>query len=312
MSIISIVFLKTISVLLSVIIGFVAGRYANVARDSIATLLFYFISPIVFFSIPASTVITISSLGITVVTFIIASALSIIAYYLSGMYWSDEKIRGIIALSAGTANGGYFMLPIAATLFDDYTLSIYMMAIIGVNVYESSVGFYFCARSLNSTKESIINVLKSPILNSFMLGCCLSFLGFTLPDFLDDFLYNMRGAYSILGMIMVGLGVANLSKFEIDKKFTLFTFIVKFAFYPLAIGMFILLDKFILKYYDENYYNALYLLSTAPMAANVIVVASLQKLHPEKVATTVVLSLLFVLIYMPIMVGIFLDDLATT
>jgi predicted permease len=47
----------------------------------------------------------------------------------------------------------------------------------------------------------------------------------------------------------------------------------------------------------------------APMAANIIVIASLQKFHPEKVATTVFLSLLFVVIYMPVMVIIFLSDL---
>lgn len=62
MAIFSIVFFKTISVLLSVIIGFFAGKYSNVERDGIASLLFYFISPIVFFAIPASTTLTLSAL----------------------------------------------------------------------------------------------------------------------------------------------------------------------------------------------------------------------------------------------------------
>ncbi|WP_341760843.1 AEC family transporter [Candidatus Tisiphia endosymbiont of Thecophora atra] len=308
MAIFTIVFFKTISVLLSVVIGFLAGRYSKVERDSIASLLFYFISPIVFFAIPASTTLTLSALSVTVVVFFIATLLSIFSYYFFGRYWLDHT-RNIIALSAGTANGGYFMLPIAAALFDDYVLSIYMMAVIGINIFESSVGFYICARSFANSSESILKVVKLPILNGFLLGCLFSFAGFTLPDFLDDFIYNMRGAFSILGMVMVGLALSALQKFEIDIKFTLATFMAKFLFYPLGVNIFILLDKFVLGWYDENYYNALRLLSTAPMAANVIVIASLQKFYPEKVATTVFLSLLFGVVYIPVMVTIFLSDL---
>ncbi len=308
MTIFSLVFFKTISVLLSVLIGFLAGRYSKVERDSIASLLFYFFSPIVFFAVPASTTLTFGALSITLVTFTIATMLAIGAYYVAGFFWQDHT-RNIIALSAGTANSGYFMLPIAAALFDDYTLGIYMMAIIGVSVYESSIGFYICARSFSSTRESIIKVLKLPLLNAFALGCVFSFLGFTLPEFLDDFVYNMRGAFSILGMVMVGLGLSSLKTFEVDLKFTLATFTSKFICYPLIINIFILLDKYILGWYDQNYYNALQLMSSAPMAANIIVIASLQKFHPERVAATVLLSLLFVSIYMPIMVSIFLSDL---
>lgn len=310
MAIFSIVFFKTVSVLLSVIIGFLAGKYSNVQRDSISSLLFYFISPIVFFTIPASTTLTSSTLSISLVTFLIATGLSIFSYYFFGMYWQDHT-KNILAMSAGTANTGYFMLPIATTLFDDYTLSIYMMAVIGVNIYESTIGFYICAKSFSTTKESIIKVLKLPILNAFMIGCLFSFGGFTLPEFLDDFIYNMKGAYSILGMIMVGLGLSNLQKFEIDVKFTLASFAAKFLFYPIAINCFIIFDRLFTHWYDNNYYNCLQLLSTAPLAANIIVISTLQRFHPEKVAATVLLSLIFSLLYLPIMVSLFLSDLTT-
>ncbi len=308
MTIFSIVFFKTISILLSVVIGFLAGRYANVQRDSIATLLFYFISPIVFFSIPASTTLTLSALSITLVTFSMATFLSIAAYYFFGRYWQDHT-RNILALSAGSANTGYFMLPIAAALFDDYTLGIYMMAVIGVNIYESTIGFYICARSFNSSKDSILTVLRLPTLNGFLLGCLFSFSGLELPDFLDDFIYNMRGSFSILGMVMVGLAVSTLQKFEVDVKFTLATFAAKFIGYPLIVNIFIIIDRFLIGWYTDSHYNALQLLSTAPLAANIIIISSLQKFHPERAAATVLLSLLFVLFYTPIMVSIFLSDL---
>lgn len=308
MAISSIVFFKTVSVFLSVIIGFLAGRYFNVERDSIASLLFYFVSPVVFFSIPASVPISFAEISISIVTFIIASGLCLLAYYISGIYWQD-RTRNVIALSAGTANTGYFMMPIAAALFDDTTLSMYMMAIVGTSIYEATVGFYICARSFGTVRESIMEVLKLPILNAFLLGCLFSFAGLSFPAFLDGFVDDMKAAFSILGMIMVGLGLADLRKFEIDPKFTLATFIAKFLFYPLAINVFIVFDRFVTQWYNESHYNALQLLSIAPMASNIIVISSLQKFYPERVAATVLLSLLFALIYMPIMASLFLSDL---
>lgn len=302
------VFFKTISVLLNVLIGFLAGKYFNVQRDGIAALLFYFIAPIVFFAIPANTDLTFAALSITLTTFVIATIISLGSYYIFGFYWQDHT-RNIIALSAGTANCGYFMLPVAAALFDDFTLGIYMMAIIGVNIFESSIGFYLCVKNFSSRKESIFKVLKLPILNGFCLGCLFSFSNIDLPEFLKDFTLSMRGTYSVFGMIMIGLGLSTLKTFSIDWKFTFATFTAKFLFYPVVINIFIILDRICLHWYNENHYNALQLLSTAPMAANTIVIASLQKFHPEKVAATVLLSLFFALIYMPIMVSIFLSDL---
>jgi predicted permease len=298
------IFLKLISALLSVVIGFLAGKFSKVERDPVASLLFYFISPIVFFAIPASVTLSFSALSITLVTFIIATIQCLICYNIFGIYF-DSQSRNILSMTSGTANAGYFVLPVAVSIFDDYTLSIYMMAVVGLSLYESSIGFFICARSFSSTQDSIKKVLRLPNLNAFFIGCLFSAAGFTLPDFLDDFIYNMRGTYSVLGMIMIGLGISTLSKFEVDLKFTGAAFISKFIFYPAIVNVFILLDKLIMHNYSASHYQALQLLSTAPMAANTIVFASLMKMNTEKVATTVLLSALFSLIYMPTVISLY-------
>ncbi len=308
MAIFSLVFFKVLSSLLSVAIGYLSGRFSNVEKESIASLLFYFVAPIVFFAIPTSTELKFSSLAITALTFVICTGLGFFSYWLYGKFWQDSH-RNMLALSAGTGNSGYLVLPIATIIFNDNTLSIYALGLIGVSVYEASVGCYFCARNVDSFKRSMIKVIRLPLLNSFFLGCTLSLLGFNLPAVLDDFIADMKGAYSILGMLMIGLALAKIKKFELDTKFTLAAFASKFIFYPVAFNIFILLDKYVLGWYDNEYYNALQLLSLAPLATNTIILASLYKIYPEKVATAVLLSLIFVLLYMPIMCWIFLQDI---
>jgi len=307
MAIFSLVFFKVLSALLSVVIGYLAGRFSNVEKESIASLLFYFVAPIVFFAIPTNTHLTFNALGITAVTFVLSSFLGFFSYWLYGKFWQDSH-KNILGLSAGTGNSGYVVLPVATAIFNDNTLSIYALGLIGIAIYESSIGCYFCARSVSTFKQSVLKVIKLPLLNAFFFGCTLSLMGFQLPHFFDDFVANMKGSYSILGMVMIGVALSKVQKFELDVKFTMAAFASKFLYYPIVFNVFILFDRFVLGWYDNEYYNALQLLSIAPLATNTIVLASLYKIYPEKVATAVLLSLIFVLIYMPVMASIFLQD----
>lgn len=311
MAIFSLVFFKVLSALLSVVIGYLAGRFSNVEKESIASLLFYFVAPIVFFAIPTNTHLTFNALGITAVTFVLSSFLGFFSYWLYGKFWQDSH-KNILGLSAGTGNSGYVVLPVATAIFNDNTLSIYALGLIGIAIYESSIGCYFCARSVSTFKQSVLKVIKLPLLNAFFFGCTLSLMGFQLPHFLNDFVANMKGSYSILGMVMIGVALSKVQKFEFDVKFTMAAFASKFLYYPIVFNVFILFDRFVLGWYDNEYYNALQLLSIAPLATNTIVLASLYKIYPEKVATAVLLSLIFVLIYMPIMASIFLQDVNIT
>ncbi len=308
MAIFSLVFFKVFSSLLSVLMGFLSGKFTEIQKDSIALLLFYFVAPIVFFAIPTSANLTFSSLGITLVSFCLASSIGFFSFWIYGKIWQDSH-RNILAMSAGTGNSGYVVLPIATALFDDYTLSIYALGLIGISMYDVSIGCYFCARNIHSFRESVMKVVRLPILNAFFFGCVLSLLGFQLPNFFDEFVANMKGAFSILGMVTIGLALSKITKFKIDVKFTSAAFISKFLFYPIIFNLFILLDKFLLGWYDVNYYNALQILCIAPIATNTIVLASLYKIYPEKMATALLLSLIFALLYMPIMATIFLQDI---
>jgi len=184
-----------------------------------------------------------------------------------------------------------------------------MMAAVGISIYDCSVGYYMCIHNLSSTKQSILRIFKMPTLISFALGCCFSLLGITLPDFLEDFIYNIRGAYSILGMVLIGLGLATMKSIVIDKKFTLSICAAKFIFYPIAINIFILLDKLWLNWYESNTYYALQLISTAPIAANTMVMGNLLKFSQERIATSLLISLLIALIYIPLISSILFDDL---
>lgn len=299
------VFFQIISVLLSVIVGFSAGKLKGVERDSITSLLFFFISPIVFFAIPASSKLGMHEISVALVTFFISTTMSVGVYYFAPSKWQG-KIRNMLAISAGTVNAGYFMLPVASTIFDDYTLTIYTMLIMGLNIFEISIGYYLCFSDLDKGFHGIVKqMLRLPTLHAFVLGCLFSIFGFNLPDFFDDFVFNMRSTYSVLGMIMIGLSLSKIEKFEMNKEFTLFMLAIKFILYPFIANLLILLDKYAFHLYDNSCYQALQLISVAPIGANTIIIASMIGLPQERMATTVIISCVVALIYVPLMVSVF-------
>ncbi len=311
MVIFKIVFFKILSSLIVVLIGFIAGKKYKIDGETISTLLFYFIAPIVFFSIMTSTSFKAHDFIIIVISFSMSAIMSIASFIGYKKIWQDFN-RNILSFSAGTGNTGYIVLPIAAELFDSYTLGIYTLALIGVAFYEISIGYYICSFDKLVNRWYLVKkILKLPIFIAFILGCILNFLGFTVPVFLIEFNKNIQGTFSFLGVLLVGIALSQIKEFKVELKFILASFANKFLFLPLLTNFFILLDYFLFKIYAGNvsYYNALNLLSLAPLASNVVVMSSLYRAETAKVASTVLMSIIFVLLYMPLMCTILIKGL---
>lgn len=298
MAIFSITFFKIFSSLLSVLLGFLAGKFAEVKKDGIASLLFYFITPIVYFAIPASASLKFNDFGITLITFVITSSLACFAYWFNCKLWKDLR-PNILAFSAGTCNSSYLGIPIAAAIFDEHSLGIFVLASIGVAIYEVLVGFYFCTRSQFTVYETLLKMVKLPIFSAFILGCTIGLSDFTLPDFLDEFVKDMRGTFSILGMMLIGLALSCVNEFKFNYKFIGSAFFSKFVLYPLVFNLFIILDQLFFGWYDASYYNVLQLLCIMPLASSTILFSSLFNLYSEEMATATVLAMIFALLYIP-------------
>ena len=291
---------KILPLYVTIAMGFLSGKYLKINRETIATLMFYVITPVVIFTGVMHTKLDLNILLLPVITFLISTSLCFLFYYFSGFIWNDP-LRNLAAFSAGTANTGYFGLPIAILLFSNQGEGIYIMALLGMTLYENSVGYYTLARGSYSVADCLKKLAKLPTLYAFLVALVLNSLQVPMLHFLSDFVQYFKGAYTVLGMLIIGLGVANLSRFSLDFKFIGVTFLARFVAWPLAIAGVISLDCFVFGFFDIQIYRALMLVAIVPLAANMVVLASLFNNHPEKAATAVLLSTLFALIFVPLM-----------
>lgn len=305
MSIFFIILLKIFPLYINIILGYFSTKLLDVKRESIANILIYILGPIVVFSATLSVKIDLSILFLPVFFYIFCSAIAFIALFIFKNTWNDPT-SNILAFSAGTGNTGYFGIPLAIIFFPPYLADIYIFTVLASLLYESTSGFYVTAKGNFTVRQSINKMLKLPILYAFILGVILNLLGITIPDEISAYTSQFKGAYGILGMMMLGMGLVGLNKSsDLDVKFISITFILKFIFWPLAILGVIYIDREFYMFLNEDLYKVMFLFSIVPLAGNTVTLAVLLNAKPEKASFTVLLSTIVSIIYIPIVLALY-------
>lgn len=306
MSVFFVLLFKIIPLYMNLILGFIAGKWLHVQRESIATLVIYMVAPIVFFTGIVRMDLTPSLLAVPLLGFTLALIICTGSYLFTRQIYSNAR-PNIMAAAAGTGNTGYFGLPIAMMLFDAQAVGVYLLLSIGITIYENTVGFYLTAKGNMTAGDALRKTLRLPLIYAFLAGVVVNFSGMTMPELVNDFAGYMRGAYTVLGMMIIGLALSTLARFTLDTGFTVLLFAARFGLWPLLAFGTVWLDRNLLGFYDSHVHKAVILASFMPLAANSAAVAALLKCEPEKIATAVLLSTLFAAIYVPVMVSVFLQ-----
>ncbi|MBA3958153.1 MAG: AEC family transporter [Parachlamydiaceae bacterium] len=303
--------LKIAPLYMNILLGFAAGKLLGTPRDVLGRLMFYMINPIIMFNGILYTKIDAGVLSLPVLIFVVSCSLCLLFYFLASYIWKDST-RNLAAFSAGSGNTGYFGLPLVLMLLDKQGEGVYMMAMMGISLYENSLGFYICAKGTHTPRECALKLFKLPTVYAFLVALTLNVIGTPIPVVFQDFICHIKGTFVVLGMMIIGVGLAGLTSFKLDFKFVGLTFLAKFVVWPTIILGVIALDMHFLHLFSRDIYDALILLSIVPLAVNTVVLASVLHAQPEKAAVTVMLGTLFALLYVPFMVITFMPEAAAT
>ncbi len=296
-------FSQTLPLYLLIVVGFLAGRYLSVNREATARLLIYVVSPAVIFFGTLQAPLSGATLSLPLLLFAICSSVALSTHFLTHRIYKSGTERNILAFAVGSGNTGYFGIPVALFLYGESAIPIQIIAIQGFLIFENTLGFYLTARGNFSARESIRKVVRLPSLYAFLVGLLCQLLGITIEGPLSHLYPSFRGAYTVLGMMMLGLGFAQLKRPTIDLRFTSIAFLAKFGAWPALMAGVILLNQHFLHFYDAETVKILWLLAIVPLPINSVALAAELRAHPEKMSVTVLLSTLFALLYMPLMLG---------
>lgn len=258
-------FVKIIPLYFIIALGFVAGRFLSTQRETVARLLIYIVAPVVIFNSVLTTKLSLNVLSLSLLFFVLCSLMCLFTYFFAKKIWQDAT-KNIVAFTAGTANTGYFGLPVAMALF-------------GADI--------------------------AGLVVIFILGVVINLMGVTLGESWFDFAVLFRGAYSVLGMMLIGMGLSSIKKFEIDFKFVSVVLVMKFIVWPLVALAVVIVDSKYFHFFDLRIYKVMMLMSIVPLAANSVAFATELKVHPEKTAVAVLISTVVALFYIPLAVSWF-------
>ncbi len=284
-----------------IVLGYFAGRFLEIEAKPLARLLIYIFGPIVFFDAILKAQLRPQELLLPFM-FLGMCSLLCFSFFKIGASFYREPTKNILAFTAGSANTGYFGIPAIIFILGEPYLGKAILAIFGYNLFENSVGYYITARGHFSHKEAFLKVIRLPSLHAFFMAVILNFMGWKLPSLLQPIADGAKGAYSLLGLMIVGIGASKITKAHIDWVFVGLTFVAKFICFPILIFTMIYVDKNVTHLFDADIYKILKLLSVVPLAANGVAVATELKANPEKVSLAILLSTLFALFYIPLFV----------
>lgn len=303
MEIFFVLLVKLLPLYFYIVLGFVANKVLKVDRESIANLLIYIIAPAVVLYGVLKAEIQLSVLILPLFFFVLCCLFASVLYVLSGLFWKDST-RNIFSYMSASGNTGYFGLPVAIAIFNNGILSLMVFAILGFIFFESTFGYYILARGNFTPRESFMKLLKLPAMYAAVTGLILNFSHFALNDTAVTFFEQFKGAYTLLGMMIIGMGLATVKLKSFDLKFIGSSFVVRFLVWPLVMLGLVFVDRTYLHVFNEEIYKVMLLLSIVPLPANAVALGTQLKVHPEKAAAAVFLSTLFALVFIPVMVGI--------
>lgn len=289
----------------NIVLGYLSTRFLRVDRSTIAAILFYVIGPIVVFSATVNVHIDPRLIFLPVFFYCFGSGLAFVFLKLGKKSWPDAT-SNILAFTAGTGNTGYFGIALALILFDPETADIFIFTVLASLFYESTTGFYVTAKGSFSARDSLGKVLKLPVLYAFAAALILNLSGVALPEGLLQYAGQFKIGYSLLGMMVIGMGLDGLRRSGgVDRKFLVVSLLTKHLLWPLLIWGLILLDRTYVHLLNDQLYQVMFVFAIVPLAGNTVTLAVLLKAKPEKAALAVLLSTILSIVCIPMMMALY-------
>lgn len=284
-------------------LGFISGRWMDVNLPSMATIAIYILAPIVNFGAMAQMDFTPEYVALPIIFFLGSAVIGLISYNAAQALWKNNTAN-LIGMGSVTGNTMYFGLPVILALLGPEWVGVYALLNLGTFLNEVGLGYFFGARGHATLKGAFMKVLKLPVIHAIWLGLLYNLSGADLPQSFIRYWDYSIGAWVIIGMMIIGVALSKQSKLEIDLKLLTSMFVPKFILWPLFGFGLILLDRAYFQAFSPELHMMLAIMTTVPLAGNLVAYAATLNLHPEKAAAAVLISTILAFITVPLAIVI--------
>ncbi|MGE4295721.1 MAG: AEC family transporter [Campylobacterales bacterium] len=278
-----------------VALGFAAqASFKNLDEKTLVTLSIYFLQPLLAFwglsAAPITLTLFEAALFYLAVT-LIALAVSLAIARLFFVRPHDRSIATVAALIGNTGNLG---IPLGIALFGEGSV-LYTTLINLVNVFfVYTLGVFFYSLGSFSIKESLLNILRLPVLWLAGVAVWMNLEGFALPQSIERTLQMGAYASMVIQLLIFGIYLYSIRPNPAGLKLSAIVTANKFVLIP-GLGFALLLVWPL-----PPELAAIVLLQLAvPLAVANVNLAALYGCSPARVTESVLLTSLLFLFYLP-------------
>ena len=222
----------------------------------------------------------------------VVSLLFLIMLSISKRLFPDRKKRAVFLVASLVGNTANLGIPLGIAIFGEASVPYTTMINLANVLFVNTVGVYIYSSGSYGTKDSLLNVVKMPILWSALAALCVNLLGVQIPQAIEA---NLKlGAYAsiVVQLLLFGIYLAGVRIEHLDMKLLKAVGAVKFFILP-ATAYIILrfggMDPFVV--------SILLMELITPLAVANVNFAALFNCLPKDTAALVFASSLFFLLY---------------
>lgn len=296
------IFYTILPLLILIVIGYSAGKVYKLSTVQYGYLVAFVLSPLVSLGGILQLDFQIEYLFLPFIVAFICFIITMVSFNTAKIYLSGT-IPNLAGMSSAGGNTGFFGLPVFLLFAPTKMLGVYLLANLGTQITEVTVGYYIGSRGNCTIRESVIKLLKIPSMWAVVIAVTLNISGFEMSDITFDYWKKILNTWLVMGMMMIGIALASCSSLKPDIKFCAHMMGVRFIIWPLVCASFIAMDFYVTHLFDGNIYFILAVISLVPLPGNSVALAATLGLHPDKIAFAVVLSTIIATILVPCVIA---------
>lgn len=189
----------------------VASRYTNIDSSTLSRSSIYLFVPALAFSSIATGDMNLQEVGGLLIAGVLASAgLAPVALLLARGAGLERGLANTFALTVFLMNSGNFGLPFIEFTFGAAGLQRAVAFVAGLALSINSVGIYVASRGHSSVRESLLNVVRTPLLYAVLLALVVNATGTRLPLPLERSVLLLAQAAVPIQLVVLGLQLRSL------------------------------------------------------------------------------------------------------
>lgn len=273
---------------LLILLGWLIGKaQQDIDLKSISSVLIFAITPVVALISTAQMSFHGVLVLLPLITCAMASFAGLISFALGQRLLRNKDMGYLLPQATGSGNNGYYGLPLAMALFPADQVGVYFLIMLGVTLFEVTLGYYFVGRGHLTVKNAFWRAVKMPSIYAIIVGLLFSACHVHLTPSMLKLGEVTRGCYVSVGMMIIGLALSKHKKLAWELDFIGIAMFGKYLLWAFVVAAFVAFDRHISKVFNASIYTMIAILVITPAAANTAAFAAQHNFKPQLAATVV-------------------------